>query len=40
MYNRSDPANFACAFFGCVFAAIVPVAIEPPISKDVSCAVL
>ena len=37
MYNRTDPASFVCAFFGCVFAAIVPVAVEPPATKDVSC---
>ena len=37
MYNRADPASFVCAFFGCIFAAIVPVAVEPPATKDVSC---
>ena len=37
MYNRADPAGFVCAFFGCIFAAIVPVAVEPPATKDVSC---
>ena len=37
VYNRADPAGFVCAFFGCIFAAIVPVAVEPPATKDVSC---
>ena len=37
VYNRADPASFVSAFFGCIFAAIVPVAVEPPATKDVSC---
>ena len=37
VYNQADPGSFVCAFFGCVFAAIVPVAVEPPATKDVSC---
>lgn len=36
VYSRTDPASFVCAFFGCVFAAIVPVAVEPPVTRDVS----
>lgn len=36
MYSPDDIVGFACAFFGCLFAGIVPVPIHPPIQKDVS----
>ena len=40
VYSRADPASFVCAFFGCIFAAIVPVAVEPPVTRDVSHTVM
>ena len=36
MYSQVDSASFVCAFFGCIFAAIVPVAVELPVTRDVS----
>ena len=37
MYSPDDIVGFACAFYGCLFAGVVPVPIHPPIQKDVSC---
>ncbi|XP_062518678.1 disco-interacting protein 2 homolog C-like [Corticium candelabrum] len=34
IYSSQDPAGLCAGFFGCVFAGVVPVAIEPPTSKD------
>lgn len=36
MYSPDDIVGFACAFYGCLFAGVVPVPIHPPIQKDVS----
>jgi acyl-CoA synthetase (AMP-forming)/AMP-acid ligase II len=36
IYSAHDPAGLCAGFFGCIFAGVVPVAIEPPASKDVS----
>ncbi|XP_071943414.1 disco-interacting protein 2 homolog C-like isoform X3 [Antedon mediterranea] len=33
VYPNSDPANFLCAFYSCLFAGVVPVAIEVPVSR-------
>ena len=35
VFRPDEAAQFATAFYGCIFAAVVPVAIEPPVSKDV-----
>ena len=37
VFRPDEPAQFVTAFYGCIFAAVVPVAIEPPMTKDVSC---
>ena len=36
MYSSDDPVGFISAFYGCLIAGIVPVTIDPPVSKDVS----
>ncbi|XP_071502851.1 disco-interacting protein 2 homolog C-like [Diadema antillarum] len=33
VYPNSDPAAFMCAFYGCLFAGIVPVAIDVPVTR-------
>ncbi|KAK7590362.1 hypothetical protein V9T40_001975 [Parthenolecanium corni] len=33
VYPNSDPINFLCAFYGCMFAGIVPVPIEVPLTR-------
>ncbi|XP_054750065.1 disco-interacting protein 2 homolog C-like isoform X1 [Lytechinus pictus] len=33
VYPNSDPAAYVCAFYGCLFAGIVPVAIDVPVTK-------
>ena len=35
IFRPDEPAQFATAFYACVFAAVIPVAIEPPITKEV-----
>lgn len=34
MYSADDIVGFACAFYGCLFAGVVPVPIYPPIQKE------
>ena len=36
MYSSDDIVGFVCAFYGCLFAGVVPVPIHPPVQKDVS----
>lgn len=36
VYPNFDPINFICAFYGCMFAGIVPVPIEVPLTRRVS----
>lgn len=36
VFRPDEAAQFSTAFYGCIFAAVVPVAIEPPVTKDVS----
>ncbi|CAB0010911.1 unnamed protein product [Nesidiocoris tenuis] len=36
VYPNNDPINFMCAFYGCMFAGIVPVPIEVPITRRYS----
>lgn len=36
VFRPDEPTQFATAFYGCIFAAVIPVAIEPPITKEVS----
>ena len=36
VFRPDEAAQFVCAFYGCVFAAVIPVAIEPPLSREVS----
>ncbi|KAI5730349.1 hypothetical protein M8J76_012666 [Diaphorina citri] len=33
VYPNNDPINFLCAFYGCIFAGIVPVPIEVPLTR-------
>ncbi|XP_060875972.1 disco-interacting protein 2 isoform X1 [Metopolophium dirhodum] len=33
VYPNSDPLNFLCSFYGCIFAGIVPVPIEVPLTR-------
>ncbi|XP_073975306.1 disco-interacting protein 2 isoform X5 [Rhodnius prolixus] len=33
VYPNNDPINFMCAFYGCMFAGVVPVPIEVPITR-------
>ena len=35
VFRPDEPAQFATAFYACIFAAVIPVAIEPPITKEV-----
>ena len=35
IYSVNEPAAFATAFYGCIFACVVPIAIDPPITKEV-----
>lgn len=37
VYPNNDPINFLCAFYGCLQAGIVPVPIEVPLTRRVSC---
>ena len=34
MYSSDDIVGFVCAFYGCLFAGIVPIAIHPPVRRD------
>lgn len=36
VFRPDEAVLFATAFYGCLFSAVVPVAIEPPVTKDVS----
>ena len=36
VFRGDEGPAFAIAFFGCLFAAVIPVAIDPPMTKDVS----
>jgi len=36
VYPNNDPINFLCAFYGCLFAGVVPVPIEVPLTRRVS----
>ena len=36
VFRTDEATQFVTAFYGCLYAAVVPVAIEPPITKDVS----
>ena len=36
VFKTDEAASFAIAFWGCIFAAVIPVAIQPPLTKDVS----
>ena len=35
VFRPDEAAQFATAFYGCIFAAVIPVAIEPPVTKEV-----
>jgi len=35
VYPNNDPINFMCAFYGCMFAGVVPVPIEVPLTRRV-----
>lgn len=35
VYPNNDPINFMCAFYGCLFAGVVPVPIEVPLTRRV-----
>ena len=39
VFRPDEAAQFVCAFYGCIFAAVIPVAIEPPLTKEVSYSV-
>ncbi|XP_019861409.1 PREDICTED: disco-interacting protein 2 homolog C-like [Amphimedon queenslandica] len=34
VFRNDEAATFASAFWGCLYAAIIPVAIHPPLSRD------
>jgi acyl-CoA synthetase (AMP-forming)/AMP-acid ligase II len=34
VFRPDEAAQFATAFYGCIFAAVIPVAVEPPVTKD------
>ena len=38
VFRPDEAAQFMMAFYGCIFAAVIPVAIEPPITKEVTIA--
>ena len=35
VFRPDEATQFATAFYGCIFAAVIPVAIEPPITREV-----
>ena len=35
IYSVNEPAAFAAAFYACIFACVIPIAIDPPITKEV-----
>jgi acyl-CoA synthetase (AMP-forming)/AMP-acid ligase II len=35
IYSSNDPINFICAFYGCLFAGIVPLPIDVPLARRV-----
>ena len=35
IYSVNEPAAFATAFYACIFACVIPIAIDPPITKEV-----
>ena len=39
VFRPDEAAQFATAFYGCIFAAVIPVAIEPPVTREVSTCV-
>ena len=39
MFRPDEAAQFATAFYGCIFAAVIPVAIEPPMTREVRASV-
>ena len=36
VYPNSEPVPFACSFYGCLLAGLVPVVVEVPMSSTVS----
>ncbi|XP_078700961.1 disco-interacting protein 2 homolog C-like isoform X12 [Branchiostoma floridae x Branchiostoma belcheri] len=34
VYPNSDPISFMCAFYGCLYAGVVPVPIEVPLTRN------
>ena len=39
VFRPDEAAQFATAFYGCIFAAVIPVAIEPPVTREVRACV-
>lgn len=39
VFRPDEAAQFATAFYGCIFAAVIPVSIEPPVTREVSVAI-
>ena len=39
VFRPDEAAQFATAFYGCIFAAVIPVAIEPPVTREVGASV-
>lgn len=35
VFRPDEAASFVAAFYGCIFAAVIPVCIEPPLTKEV-----
>ena len=36
VFRPDEAPSFVSAFYGCIIAAVIPVCIEPPITKEVS----
>ena len=39
VFRPDEAAQFATAFYGCIFGAVIPVAIEPPVTREVRACV-
>lgn len=35
VFRPDEAPSFVSAFYGCIIAAVIPVCIEPPITKEV-----
>lgn len=40
VYANNEPISFLCAFYGCILASVIPIAIEVPSPRRVNTLIL